>query len=194
MNVLTARATPGPRFGHRDPDARGYFGEFGGRFVPETLMGPVDDLAAAYLDARRDERFVAELGRLLSRFVGRATPLDEARRIAAGTGVRVFLKREDLAHPAEPLGEERDLQAHWHGRPSVRRAIDDRRRVADAFGRTRRRQRVGEHLETVAGHPCPSLGCDQGDDTEGQHRACRPHWSSHGFRIRLVRGPRRFLI
>ncbi|HET9370287.1 MAG TPA: tryptophan synthase subunit beta [Vicinamibacterales bacterium] len=98
MNVLSARATPGPRFGQRDPDARGYFGEFGGRFVPETLMAPVDDLAAAYLDARRDEQFVAELGRLLSQFVGRATPLDEARRIAAGTGVRVFLKREDLAH------------------------------------------------------------------------------------------------
>jgi tryptophan synthase beta chain len=90
--------TPGPVFGRRDPDARGYFGEFGGRFVPETLMAPVDALAAAYAEARKDETFLAELRHLLGTYVGRPTPLYEARRAASSSGVRLFLKREDLAH------------------------------------------------------------------------------------------------
>jgi tryptophan synthase beta chain len=85
-------------FGRRDPDARGYFGEFGGRFVPETLMAPVEELRTAYLEAREDPAFVADLTRLLGSFVGRPTPLYEARRLTAGSGVRLFLKREDLAH------------------------------------------------------------------------------------------------
>jgi tryptophan synthase beta chain len=90
--------TPGPVFGRRDPDARGYFGAFGGRFVPETLVAPVEALAEAYLDARADAAFVAELRRLLRDYVGRPTPLYEAARAAGSSGVRVFLKREDLAH------------------------------------------------------------------------------------------------
>jgi tryptophan synthase beta chain len=85
-------------FGRRDPDARGYFGEFGGRFVPETLVAPVEALERAYFDARRDPAFVAELQHLLATFVGRPTPLQEARRAAGSSGVRLFLKREDLAH------------------------------------------------------------------------------------------------
>ncbi len=88
----------GPAFGRRDPDDRGYFGEFGGRFVPETLMAPVDELIAAYHVARKDPAFVSELQSLLTTFVGRPTPLYEARRAAIGTGTRVFFKREDLAH------------------------------------------------------------------------------------------------
>jgi tryptophan synthase beta chain len=88
----------GPSFGRRDPDVRGYFGEFGGRFVPETLMAPVEALRDAYFAARRDPAFVGELTRLLSTYVGRPTPLDEARRAPGTSGVRVFLKREDLAH------------------------------------------------------------------------------------------------
>jgi len=94
----TRNATPGPVFGRRDPDARGYFGEFGGRFVPETLVAPVEALEHAYFDARRDPVFIAELQRLLTTFVGRPTPLQEARRAVGSTGVRLFLKREDLAH------------------------------------------------------------------------------------------------
>jgi tryptophan synthase beta chain len=90
--------TPGPVFGRRDPDARGYFGEFGGMFVPETLMAPVESLTEAYFAARSDPAFVAELRRLLETYVGRPTPLYEAARAAAGSGVRLFLKREDLAH------------------------------------------------------------------------------------------------
>jgi tryptophan synthase beta chain len=87
-----------PRFGARDPDARGYFGAFGGRFVPETLMAPVEALTEAYFSARRDPAFIASLNALLADYVGRPTPLYEARRLAGSTGVRVFLKREDLAH------------------------------------------------------------------------------------------------
>ncbi len=92
------RDSPGPRFGHRDPDRRGYFGEFGGRFVPETLVAPVEALEAAYREAREDASFVASLRTLLAHYVGRPTPLYEARRAAGASGVRVFLKREDLAH------------------------------------------------------------------------------------------------
>ncbi|HEX7780181.1 MAG TPA: tryptophan synthase subunit beta [Vicinamibacterales bacterium] len=90
--------SPGPVFGRRDPDARGYFGDFGGRFVPETLMAPVEDLAAAYYEARKDPAFLDALRRLLGTYVGRPTPLYEARRAAGDSGARVFLKREDLAH------------------------------------------------------------------------------------------------
>src|SRR2546427_3370216 len=83
----------------RDPDARGYFGEFGGRFVPETLVEPVEALERAYFAAREDEAFIAELDRLLTHYVGRPTPVYEARRLAAASGgARMFLKREDLTH------------------------------------------------------------------------------------------------
>jgi tryptophan synthase beta chain len=88
----------GPVFGQRDPDARGYFGEFGGRFVPETLMAPIDELTTAYFEARRDPAFLTRLTHLLRHYVGRPTPLHEATRAAGVTGVRLFLKREDLAH------------------------------------------------------------------------------------------------
>jgi tryptophan synthase beta chain len=90
--------TPGPVFGRRDPDARGYFGEFGGKFIPETLVEPVEQLQAAYLAARSDPEFVARLRDLLATYVGRPTALYEASRATADTGVRLFLKREDLAH------------------------------------------------------------------------------------------------
>ena len=85
-------------FGRRDPDERGYFGEYGGRFVPETLVAPIEELTAGYLAARADPDFQEELAHLLKHYVGRPTPLYEARRLAAGTRVRVFLKREDLTH------------------------------------------------------------------------------------------------
>jgi tryptophan synthase beta chain len=83
----------------RDPDARGYFGEFGGRYVPETLVEPIEELERAYFAARDDRGFQAELSRLLTHYVGRATPLFEATRLgAAAGGARLFLKREDLTH------------------------------------------------------------------------------------------------
>jgi tryptophan synthase beta chain len=88
-----------PWFGRRDPDERGYFGAFGGRFVPETLVAPIQDLEREYLAARQDETFGAELDRLLEHYVGRPTPLWEARRLReASGGARLLLKREDLTH------------------------------------------------------------------------------------------------
>ncbi|HEY7498934.1 MAG TPA: tryptophan synthase subunit beta [Vicinamibacterales bacterium] len=88
-----------PSFGTRDPDARGYYGAFGGRFVPETLVTPVAELEAAYLEARRDPAFLETLADLLRNYVGRETPLFEAKRLGGALGgARIFLKREDLAH------------------------------------------------------------------------------------------------
>ena len=83
----------------RDPDSRGYFGEFGGRYVPETLVEPVEELERAYIAARDDPAFGAEVERLLAQYVGRPTPISEARRLTeAAGGARIFLKREDLTH------------------------------------------------------------------------------------------------
>jgi tryptophan synthase beta chain len=88
-----------PSFGHRDPDARGYYGAYGGRFVPETLVAPIAELERAYYEARADDRFLQELAHLLGNYVGRPTPLYEAVRLSAkGIGARILLKREDLAH------------------------------------------------------------------------------------------------
>ena len=81
------------------PDARGRFGEFGGRYVPETLMHPVEELEKAYEAARADEKFQAELRRLLKDFAGRPTPLFRARRLTERLGgAQIYLKREDLLH------------------------------------------------------------------------------------------------
>jgi tryptophan synthase beta chain len=81
------------------PDATGYFGRYGGRLAPEALMAALDELAAAYLSAKADPAFQADLAALLRGYAGRPTLLTEARRFAAEAGGgRVFLKREDLAH------------------------------------------------------------------------------------------------
>jgi tryptophan synthase beta chain len=81
------------------PDAWGRFGEFGGRYVPETLMRPVEELEAAYQAARRDPSFQAELDDLLKNFAGRPTPLFAAQRLTKRLGgAQIYLKREDLLH------------------------------------------------------------------------------------------------
>jgi len=119
VNVVNAEQ---PVFGLRDPDDRGYFGAYGGRFVPETLVAPVEELTRGYLTARADKSFCDELTSLLQHYVGRPTPLYETRRLAleargpaehlrqgfgaqeaghdvpASSGVRILLKREDLNH------------------------------------------------------------------------------------------------
>jgi len=81
------------------PDARGRYGDFGGRFVPETLVPALLELEQAWRAARADPAFDAELNELLERYTGRETPLSEARRMSADAGgCRVLLKREDLCH------------------------------------------------------------------------------------------------
>ena len=81
------------------PDARGHFGPYGGRYVPETLVPALDELTAAWQEARADRAFQEELRDLLQRFAGRPTPVSEARRLGAEAGgCRVLLKREDLCH------------------------------------------------------------------------------------------------
>src|SRR3989454_6895143 len=91
--------TATPSVTRRDPDARGYFGEFGGRYVPETLVEPIEELERAYFEVRDDPAFAAELNRLLKHYVGRPTPIYETSRLAeASGGARIFLKREDLTH------------------------------------------------------------------------------------------------
>ncbi len=83
-------------------DRRGRFGAFGGRYVPETLIPPLDELAGAWAQARRDPAYTRELARLQRDFIGRPTPLyevaPEAIADGARTDIRIFLKREDLAH------------------------------------------------------------------------------------------------
>jgi tryptophan synthase beta chain len=81
------------------PDARGHFGPYGGRFVPETLMAPLEELERAYLEARKDPRFQDELRALLRDYAGRPTPLYFARRLSEHLGgARIYFKREDLLH------------------------------------------------------------------------------------------------
>jgi tryptophan synthase beta chain len=81
------------------PDATGHYGPFGGMFVPETLMTPLQDLAVAYEEARQDPSFQAELDDLLHNYVGRPTPLYFADRWTEKLGgAKIYLKREDLLH------------------------------------------------------------------------------------------------
>jgi len=81
------------------PDSLGHWGQYGGRFVPETLMAPLEDLTAAYLASRDDESFQSELHALEKNYAGRPTPLFHAARLTDYCGgATIYLKREDLLH------------------------------------------------------------------------------------------------
>ena len=81
------------------PDASGHYGSYGGKFVPETLMQPLDELEQAYLEARQDPAFQTELSWLFANYSGRPTPLFYADRLTRHLeGARIYLKREDLNH------------------------------------------------------------------------------------------------
>jgi tryptophan synthase beta chain len=81
------------------PDAQGRFGPYGGRYVPETLVAPLEELEQAYAAARKDPKFQSELDSLLRNFAGRPTPLQFASRLSEYLGgPRIYLKREDLLH------------------------------------------------------------------------------------------------
>jgi tryptophan synthase beta chain len=92
---MATATLPNPTF----PDSTGHFAQFGGMFVPETLMAPLQELAAAYAAARADSTFQAELDDLLHNFCGRPTPLYFAERWTELLGgAKIYLKREDLLH------------------------------------------------------------------------------------------------
>src|SRR5690349_6906133 len=90
MNALNANELP---------DARGHFGPYGGRFVPETLVHPLEELEAEYKRSQRDPEFQRELDYYLREFCGRPTPLYFAERLTRELGgAKIYLKREDLLH------------------------------------------------------------------------------------------------
>ncbi|MEW5736479.1 MAG: tryptophan synthase subunit beta [Thermodesulfobacteriota bacterium] len=105
------------------PDARGYFGPYGGRYVAETLMPALIELSEAYERVSGDPRFQAELSELFAHYAGRPTPLFFARRLTERLGgAQIYLKREDLAHTGahkinNTLGQV--LLARWMGKTKV---------------------------------------------------------------------------
>jgi tryptophan synthase beta chain len=80
------------------PDKRGHFGEFGGRYVPETLIWALDELEREYHCSRRDKKFRRELNYYLHEYAGRPTPLYFAKNLSKELGLKIYLKREDLLH------------------------------------------------------------------------------------------------
>src|SRR5579862_671772 len=80
------------------PDAAGHFGPYGGRYVPEVLMAPLEELERAYAEARADPAFQNELKDLLANYAGRPTPLYHAKRLSEMHGAKIYIKREDLLH------------------------------------------------------------------------------------------------
>src|SRR5579885_2326539 len=81
------------------PDRGGHFGPYGGRYVPEVLMSPLEELERTYEEAKRDPTFHEELNELLTKYAGRPTPLYFARRLSESLrGARIYIKREDLLH------------------------------------------------------------------------------------------------
>ncbi|MCY7186190.1 tryptophan synthase subunit beta, partial [Streptococcus gallolyticus subsp. gallolyticus] len=84
---------------YNQPDTNGFYGKFGGQFVPETLMTAVIELDEAYREAKADPSFQEELEALLKNYVGRETPLYYAERLTKHIGgAKIYLKREDLNH------------------------------------------------------------------------------------------------
>ncbi|KRC63486.1 tryptophan synthase subunit beta [Aeromicrobium sp. Root236] len=83
---------------YAQPDSTGHFGRFGGRFMPEALIAPLDELDRAWTEAKADPAFMAELDRMLREYANVPSPLYEAHRFSEAAGARILLKREDLNH------------------------------------------------------------------------------------------------
>ena len=155
------------------PDSKGWFGSYGGRFVPETLMGPLQELEAAYTRLRRDAEFQSELKGLLETYVGRETPLTYAARLTERCGgAKIYLKREDLAHTgahkinnalgqalvAKRMGKSRIVAETGAGQHGV--ATDSR-----CAARFRMRRLYGE-----CGHGKASSQCSADEDFSAKAR------------------------
>ncbi len=96
---MTDPLLPSAELAYSSPDAQGFFGPYGGTFVPETVIPALEELTAAFAEAIADPTFAEEFGTLLEDYIGRPTPLYRAERLAEATGLgRVYLKREDLTH------------------------------------------------------------------------------------------------
>ncbi len=100
MDVRAVKASDGVEHpSEHEPDERGHFGRYGGRFVPEALIAALDELTAAYQKARTDPEFLDELDRLHRDYSGRPSPLTDAPKLGEHAGgARILLKREDLNH------------------------------------------------------------------------------------------------
>ncbi len=85
-------------FDHALPNAEGYFGEYGGSFIPEELQKIMLQITAAYDECRQDPAFQDELARLYKHFVGRPSPIFHAENLSGKYGAPIYLKREDLNH------------------------------------------------------------------------------------------------
>ncbi|MGH8164527.1 MAG: tryptophan synthase subunit beta, partial [Rhodanobacteraceae bacterium] len=97
--MTDAPRIPAPPDYHAFPDAHGRFGRYGGVFVAETLIAPLQELTAAYLSLRDDPAFQKELASDLKHYVGRPSPIYHARRLSKQLGgAQILLKREDLNH------------------------------------------------------------------------------------------------
>src|SRR5438094_741552 len=107
-----------------EPDEGGHWGKFGGRYVPETLVAPLEELTNDFMHARDDPGFCAELNQLLRDYCGRPTPLFHARRLTAHAGgAQIYLKREDLLHTGAHKINNAVGQALLAGRMGKRRVI-----------------------------------------------------------------------
>ncbi|MBE6481467.1 MAG: tryptophan synthase subunit beta [Actinomyces ruminicola] len=92
--------------GHTHPRLRAYFGPYGGQYVPELLIPALDQLEDAFIEARSDPSFAAELDELMRRYLGRPTPVTELRNLPRHGNARIFLKREDLVHGGAHKGNQ----------------------------------------------------------------------------------------
>src|SRR5213596_2399899 len=129
-----------------EPDEHGHWGKFGGRYVPETLVAPLDELTKEFTRARYDTDFWRELDQLLRNYCGRPTPLFHARRLSArGGGAQIYLKREDLLH----TGAHKINNAL--GQALLARRMGKRRIIAETG--------AGQH-GVAAGTACALLGLE----------------------------------
>jgi len=130
------------------PDKKGYFGNYGGRFAPETLMPALDELEKAYHALRKDREFQKELVHLQKTYIGRPTPLYFARRLTDSLGgAKIYLKREDLAHT---------------GAHKINNAVGQAL-LAKKMGKTRliAETGAGQHgVATATGAALMGLGCE----------------------------------
>lgn len=153
----------------RLPDRRGYFGQYGGRFVPETLIPALEELERAYEDSKKDRSFQQELSYLQKTFIGRPTPLYLARRFSEHLGgAKVYLKREDLAH----TGAHKINNAL--GQALLARRMGKKRVIAETG--------AGQHgVATATGAALVGLECEIYMGSEDMERQ-----SLNVFRMRLL--------